>query len=54
MGAEPAVAENRIGQQTNSKITKGTSEQMGLIITLLVIFLIFAVAGWGWRKGRGG
>ncbi len=27
---------------------------MGLLITLLVIFLLFMVAGWGWRAGRGG
>jgi hypothetical protein len=28
--------------------------QMRLLITLLIIFLVFAVAGWGWRftKGR--
>ncbi len=24
---------------------------VGLLIGLLVIFLIFMVAGWGWRKG---
>jgi hypothetical protein len=24
---------------------------MGLLITLLVIFLIALVAGWGWRAG---
>jgi hypothetical protein len=27
---------------------------MGLLITLLVIFLLFMVAGWGWRAGRRG
>ena len=27
---------------------------MSLIITLLIIFLVFAVAGWGWRFARGG
>jgi hypothetical protein len=27
---------------------------MELLIALLVIFLIFLVAGWGWRRGRGG
>jgi len=26
---------------------------MELLLVLLVIFLIFLVAGWGWRKGRG-
>jgi len=24
-----------------------------LLIGLLVIFIVFMVAGWGWRKGRG-
>jgi hypothetical protein len=24
------------------------------LIWLLVIFLVFMVAGWGWRKGRSG
>jgi len=23
------------------------------LIGLLIIFIIFLVAGWGWRKGRG-
>ena len=27
---------------------------MGFLIGLLVIFIIFMVAGWGWRKGRSG
>ena len=25
-----------------------------LLIFLLVVFLVFLVAGWGWRKGRSG
>jgi hypothetical protein len=27
---------------------------MELIIFLLVVFVVFLVAGWGWRKGRTG
>jgi hypothetical protein len=27
---------------------------MEFLIALLVIFVIFMVAGWGWRKGRSG
>jgi hypothetical protein len=25
-----------------------------LLVFLLVVFLVFLVAGWGWRKGRSG
>jgi hypothetical protein len=25
---------------------------VGLLMFLLVVFLIFVVAGWGWRAGR--
>jgi len=31
--------------------TTGGEPVMGLLITLLVIFLIALVAGYGWRKG---
>jgi hypothetical protein len=27
---------------------------MNLLVLLLVVFLIFLVAGWGWNRGRGG
>jgi nitrate reductase NapE component len=32
--------------------TKG-NDSMSFLILLLVIFAIFAVAGWGWRFARG-
>jgi hypothetical protein len=25
-----------------------------ILVGLLIIFVVFMVAGWGWRKGRGG
>ena len=27
---------------------------MEIVVGLLVIFLVFLVAGWGWRAARGG
>jgi len=27
---------------------------MEFLIGLVVVFIVFMVAGWGWRKGRGG
>jgi hypothetical protein len=27
---------------------------MQLLLFLLVVFLVFMVAGWGWRRGRSG
>jgi hypothetical protein len=27
---------------------------MELLLFLLVVFLVFLVAGWGWRRGRSG
>ena len=32
----------------NSEVT------MELLLFLLVVFLVFLVAGWGWRRGRSG
>ena len=34
---------------TSSCHTKGTGDVMSFLITLLIIFLVFLVAGWGWR-----
>jgi hypothetical protein len=28
--------------------------QMELLLFLIVVFLVFMVAGWGWRRGRSG
>jgi hypothetical protein len=36
-----------------ASIEKKVEARMGLLVTLLVVFLIFLVAGWGWRAARG-
>ncbi len=34
--------------------TSKGSDAMELILFLLLVFVVFLVAGWGWRRGRNG
>jgi hypothetical protein len=34
--------------------SRPSEAQMELLLFLIVVFLVFMVAGWGWRRGRSG